>query len=288
MSDLSKEFSEFKLELTQQLNQNKHELQESFNQSSVDIRKEISLVRNHVINLLLKENKGLRERCKTLESRVVTNEKRLNKLEQNHRKSNFELDGIPANVRHEDLSKTVTDIVNTIVDEKVSVQDVEACHRLPSKRSPAPTIIRMKRNIIDDVWKNKKKLAEVAQKLNFPPNTKIYANPNMSPSMRSLHFHARKLKKDGKITDAWYSNAAVRIKHLDGTTARIEHEMDLYDQFQQYEFDFDTSLYDRVLNPDVEDYEHLYDYDDHRDNLTHSKSKMLDEILEKLKINSSA
>lgn len=288
MTDLSKELSEFKLELTQQLNENKRELKESFVQSSVDIRNEIAAVRNHVINLLLKENKVLRERCKTLESRVVTNEKRLNKLEQNHRKSNFELDGIPANVRHEDLPKTVMNIVNTIVDEKISVKDFEACHRLPSKRTPAPTIIRVKRNIIDDVWKNKKKLAEVAQKLNFPPTTKIFANPNMSPSMRSLHFHARKLKKDGKISDAWYSNAAVRIKHLDGTNGRIEHELDLYDLFQQYKFDFDTSLYDRVLNPDVEDYEHLYDYDDHRDNLAHSNTKLLDEILEKLKINSSA
>ena len=213
MTDLRKEFGELKLELTQQLNQTKVELQESFNKSSIDIRHEISVVRNHVINLLLKENKELRERCKTLESRVVSNEKRLNKLEQNHRKSNFELDGIPANIRQEDLAKTVTDIVNTIVDEKVSVKDVEACHRLPSKRSPAPTIVRMKINIIDDVWRNKKKLAEVSQKLNFPPNTKIFVNPNMSPSMRSLHFHARKLKKDGKISDAWYSNAAVRIKH---------------------------------------------------------------------------
>ena len=124
MTDISKQFSEFKLKLLQQLNENNRELKESFNQSSVDIRKEISAVRNHVINLLLKENKVLRERCKTLASRVVTNEKRLDKLEQNHRKSNLEFDGIPANVRQEDLPKTVTDIVNTIVDEKISVKDL--------------------------------------------------------------------------------------------------------------------------------------------------------------------
>ena len=82
--------------------------------------------------------------------------------------------------------------------------------------------------------------------------------------MRNLSFNARKLKKDCKIADTWYSNAAVKIKHLDGSFLKVEHEFELYRAFPNYEFSFDTSLYDRVLNSDLEDYEYLGEYDDPR------------------------
>ena len=260
MTDISKQLSD----LSAQLQQNKVELQESLKTTTHDIQQEILIVRNHVIGLLLKENRGLRERIQTLESRFITIEQKLNRIEQNGRKSNFEVDGIPTNIRQEHLASKVVDIVNTIADDKITLKDVEACHRLPSKHSPPPTIVRMKRNFIDDVMKNKKKLAGIDKKLNFPDGTRIFMNPNLSPSMRNLHFHARKLKKENRIADTWFSNAAVKIKHLDGSFLKVEHEFELYRAFPNYEFSFDTSLYDRVLNSDMEDWEYMGEYDDPR------------------------
>jgi hypothetical protein len=260
MTDISKQL----IELSTQLQQNKVDLQESLKTTSHDIRQEILVVRNHAIGVLLKENRGLRDRIRTLESRFITLDQKVNRIEQNGRKSNFEVDGIPTNVQQEHLASKVVDIVNSIADEKITVKDVEACHRLRSKQSPPPTIVRMKRNFIDDIMKNKKKLAGLDKNLNFPDGTKIFLNPNLSPSMRSLHFNARRLKKDNKIADTWFSNAAVKIRHLDGSFLKVEHEFELYTAFPNYEFSFDTSLYDRVLNSDMEDWEYMGEYDDPR------------------------
>ena len=284
MTELCKEMQSLKSDLLQQMTDNKTELQESFKSTSHDIREEILIVRNHVLNLLLKENRGLRQRVQTLESRVLDIEKAVIKSEQNGRKSNFELDGIPTNIRHDKLASTVTDIVNSVVDKKIDIADVEACHRLPGKKTPAPTIIRMKRNIIDEVWKNKKKLAGIDKKLDFPEGTKIFINHNLSSSMKSISFNARKLLSAGIIAETWFSNAAVRIKHLDGTVARIDHEMDLYSLFPSFNFSFDTSMYDRVLNTDIEDYDYLHDYDDPRASVewTPSGSGIIDEVLKKM------
>ena len=277
MTDIGEKLNGLKSDLLRQMNDNKTELQENLKSTSFNIQQEILVVRNHVLNLLLNENRGLRQRIQALESRVLAVEKAVIKSEQNGRKSNFEMDGIPANVTHDKLASTVTDIVNTIVDNKISVVDVEACHRLPSKKKPAPTIIRMKRNIIDDVFKNKKKLAGIDSKMNFPAGTKIFVNANLSASMKIISANARKLLKSGKIAETWFSNAAVRIKHHDGKIDRLDHEMDLYTLFPSFDFSFETSMYDRILNTDMEDW-------DYCDSVQWSESEqnVIDEALKKL------
>ena len=64
--------------------------------------------------------------------------------------------------------------------------------------------------------KNTKSLKDVAQRLNYPQDSKIYVNDNLSPNMRTIHFNARNMKKAGIIEDTWFSNAAVRLKLKNG------------------------------------------------------------------------
>ena len=134
----------------------KTELDETIKVSMNELREEIFGVRKHVLNLIVNENTGLRSRIQTLESRLLSMEMRMNSLEQNQRKSNIEFDGIPAHIPQENLAATVTNIVNSIVEEdnKITSKDVEAVHRLHSKRSPFPTIVRLKRNVIDNIRRN--------------------------------------------------------------------------------------------------------------------------------------
>ena len=191
-----------------------------------------------------------------------------NRIEQNNRKSNFELDGIPANVTQDQLAPTVVKIINSIVPDKLTLNDVEACHRLGSKKKPAPTIVRMKRNHVDMVRINRKKLHDVAEKVNLPVGTNIWVNYNLSPNMRVIDFNARKLVKDKVIAEAWFANAAVKIKCLNGKVLKIDHEKDLFDAFPTYEhFTFDTSFFESIADRDMERYDDLGDISNFDDEL---------------------
>ena len=139
----------------------------------------------------------------------------------------------------------MTNIVNSIVEEdnKISAKDVEAVHRLHSKRSPAPTIVRLKRNVIDNIRRNKKKLVGVDRNCDLPAGTKIFVNHNLSPSMKIIESNARKLKREGKILDVWFTNASVRIKKLDGSVVKVDHEFNLCEYFPDYHgFTFNTDF----------------------------------------------
>ena len=258
VESLSNDISNLKTTLLDQLNVKSNDitnkvtaLEDVVSKSTKELNDAIFHVRNHVLSILREENVTLRNRVYTLEARLIKVEKQLNRVEQNNRKSNFELDGIPQSVGQDELAPTVVNIVNAISEKKIELNDVEAVHRLYSKRNPQPVIVRMKRNFIDSVHKNKKKLKDVAGTLNLS-GTGIFVNHNMSPSMKSIQFNARNLLKDGLISDVWFSNMAVKIKCLNGKVMQLNHEIDLYEAFPCYEgFSFDSSLYDRVMNNDL-------------------------------------
>ena len=182
--------------------------------------------------------------------------RQLNQVEQNHRKSNIEINGIPDDVDNESLKAAVVRIVNYVTDGNFTTGDVEACHRLGARFSPKPTIVRMRRNILETVKTNSKKLKNVDVALNFRKGTRIFIQDNQSPTMKKLAFNARCLKDEGVIQDTWFSNAAVRIKAA-GKVHKVTHEMDLIKIAPKYgDFSFNTTFGCRVLyeNPDFMDF----------------------------------
>ena len=215
----------------------------------------------HIANLV-EHNKSLQWKNYVLEARVTEVEDRLarverqlNEVEGNNRKSNIEIDGIPHEVDDGSLKTAVLRIMNFVTEENYSLNDIEACHRLGGGPFPKPTIVRLKRNVIDKLKRNSKKLKDSATALNFRPGTKIFIKDNQSPTMRILAKNARALKEDGVIEDTWFSNAAVRVK-MNGKTHKITHESDLIKLAPEYEhFSFDTTFGCRVLyeNPEFMD-----------------------------------
>ena len=204
-----------------------------------------------VLNLLREENVCLRDRVRTLEDRLLKVERQVNRVEQNGRKNNIEFDGIPQSVSQDKLAQTVVNIVNDVSDVKIGVNDVEAVHRIHSKKDPKPVIVRMKRNIIDSVRGNKKKLRDIDNRLNLRGGG-IFLNHNLSPNMKAIEHNARKLLKDGWINGCWFSNASVRVKCLNGKTLSLDHEIDLFEAFPDYnDYSFDSNFYDKVLNNDL-------------------------------------
>ena len=217
--------------------------------------------RQFVISEIFRENRDLRSHVKTLEERLLKLEKQVNNTEQNNRKNNIEVDGIPSFVTDEDLRGVVATLFNHIAESDITIGDIEVAHRLYSKSSPKPTIVRLKRNIIEELKSKeaRRKLKDIAAKMNFPRGTQIFLNDNQSPSMRSLSYNARLLKSNNIIFDTWFSNAAIRIKRTPtAKPIKVTHEKDLVDAFPEFEhFTFDMNFYRRL-----QDEENINQYDD--------------------------
>ena len=239
--------------LDNNINANKASLEDSITRSTAKITSDIAHIRGHIIGKLVEENLSLRSRVRTLEQRMLALEQTTNRMDQNHRKNNIELDGIPSSIKDDDLKQNVVAIFNDITKENITEKDLEACHRLASKKSPKPTIVRASRNLLDKVRRNKKSLKDIATRMNFPQGTHIYVNDNLSPNMRSIHYNARMMKKAGLINDTWFGNAAVRIKLKNDELVVVTHESQLYETCPLFKgFSFDTEFCDRILDDDLE------------------------------------
>ena len=255
--ETSDRFTQLEHNLEQLINRRFDTLQ----QSNAHINTTLSS-RKVVVDELTRENHALQQHVKTLEGRLLKLERQVNNTEQNNRKNNIEIDGIPASVNDDDLREVVAILLNHITESDIMTSDIEAAHRLPSKTSPKPTIVRMKRNLIEEA-KSKEartKLKDIAVKMNFPRGTRIYVNDNQSPNMRSLAYNARLLKNAGLITETWFSNAAVRIKRSpQSKTIKITHEKDLVDEFPTFDdFTFDMKFYRKIQDDeDIDRYDNL-------------------------------
>lgn len=238
---------------------------DSLEQSNIQINAQL-LTRKTTVDIITQENRQLQKRVKTLEQRLITLEKQFNNTDQNHRKNNVEIDGVPSSVGDDDLRAVVATLINHVVDSDVAVDDIEVAHRLFSKSTPKPTIVRLKRNIIQELRSKeaKTKLKAVADRMGFPRGTKIYVNDNLSPNMRSLAYNARVLKSHKLIAETWFSNAAVRIKRSPTSKPiKVTHEKDLVDLFPDFEyFTFDMDFHRQIAeNEDVERYDSLWGAD---------------------------
>ena len=164
--------------------------------------------------------------------------------QQNSRKFNLELDGIPTEVGDEpaDLEKTVIKLLEKM-DVPCESKDIEAVHRLPSKTGVIKgTIIRFhRRKMRDDVLKNKMKLKKLKDwQLDIPGLTDesaIYAKPNLCPYYKMLAFNCRVLKKSDMISGTSVDDdGIVKIKTHDNQTEKIQHETKLRRMFPQFRF----------------------------------------------------
>ena len=246
-------------------------LTQTIDANSKSVKDDLLGIRSAIINNLLQENRKIRSKNYELENRVVVLEDRLadvekqvNQTEQNNRKNNIEIEGIPDNIRLDALPEVIVKIVNFLTDENISVSDVEDCHRLRSRIKPKPTIVRMKRNILMKVKKNAKNLKGIDTALDFPRGTQLFIRDNQSPNMKSLAYNARLLKQNGLIEDTWFWNAAVHIKTADEQYHKITHETDLHRLFKDFkDFTFDRDFCSRILyeNPDFHELKKLDDLD---------------------------
>ena len=166
--------------------------------------------------------------------RVVQLEKVCHSGLQHNRGWNVEIDGIPANVGDDpyQLEIAVIEICNKI-NVGVNRYDIDTVHRLPSERSPKPTIVRFStRKVVRDLHDNKKLLKDLNDlNLEIPglnANSKIFIRASQSPYVKNLAYNCRQLKRSNKIAQVITGkDGRLTIKTLDGDFLKIGHEHDL-------------------------------------------------------------
>ena len=228
----------------------------------------IRAIRVNVVNRLMNDNQKLRTRVRTLEQRLAKVERQCNQIESNNRKNNVELDGIPESVSDNELKGKVAQILNSTVDDvTITESDIEACHRLQTKKRPRPTIVRARRDLLDKVKSNKKSLATtVTGVCGYPAGTNIFLNDNLSPNMRKLAYNARVLVAEGFAQSTWFSNACVRVKTNEGKVVVVTHECDLFKNFPVCQkLTYDVNFCNRIEAQDIEEYDDLDGWWDHED-----------------------
>ena len=108
---------------------------------------------------------------------------------------------------------------------KVKPLDIEACHRVPSKRkdNKKPLIVRfVNRKIRDNVFKARTKLKSRKD------GGKIYINEHLSPHNRYLFNLALKRKKEKGYRFLWTKNGTVFLKEDEGSEVlKVVNENDL-------------------------------------------------------------
>ena len=109
-------------------------------------------------------------------------ERQVNNIDQNNRKNNIEINDIPSLVYDNQLREVVADLLNRTTDQPICTNDVEAIHRLFSKCEPKPTIMRMQRNLLEEIMSKmaKAKLKGFGISMECSNGTKIYINDHLS------------------------------------------------------------------------------------------------------------
>ena len=239
-SDLEKIESQFDADIAE-LKHDNHFLKETIGENKKFVEKKCGDVENELLTL----HKIVAEQKK----KFVSLEKSSHRNQQHGRGWNVEIDGIPANVG--DDPKQLEDAVLKIcyaLNVDIEDYEIDKVHRLPSKQSPKPTIVRfMTRKTVELLHENKRKLKDLGDlDIEIPglnQDSRIYIRPSLSPYFSNLAYNCRLLKKNNLVTRAKTGNSGkLSVQKIDGSFIKIEHETDLTTNFPAFGFNFD---YDR-------------------------------------------
>ena len=180
---------------------------------------------------------------------IVSLEKSTHNGLQHGRAWNIEIDGIPAAIGdHPDqLEEAALKIIRGI---NVDIEDyeIDTIHRLPSKQSPKPTIIRfVSRKTSRAVHENKHKLRHLKDLdldiAGLREDSKIFIRASQCPYYRTLGYNCRLLKRSNLISKIFTSKEGkLSIKTLDNTKVNISHATDLtglFPDFPKFNFSYD-------------------------------------------------
>ena len=169
---------------------------------------------------------------------------------QHGRSFNVEIDGIPVNVGDdpEQLEVAALKIFHAI-NADVSEHDIDTIHRLPSKYSPKPTIIRfVSRKTVREIHDNKSKLRDLRfLDIDIPGLTDqspLYIRASQCSFYKNLAFNCRLLKRSGEISKIYtFVDGKLSILKPDSRDwIKVDNQSTLtsnFPNFQGFKFNYD-------------------------------------------------
>lgn len=179
-------------------------------------------------DVMKKENAELRLKCGESENLIRELHQRLVQCEQYSRQSNVEIRGLV-----ETNGENVADLVRKIGDavgEAVRGDEIEACHRVPTREAGKSTVIvqfksRQKRDALLEMARKKRvKNSQVG----IQSEEQIYLNDHLCPALKRLLSLALARKREFKWRFVWTRNGKIFArKMVSANLVRIESENDL-------------------------------------------------------------
>ena len=116
--------------------------------------------------------------------------------------------------------------------------DIEGCHRLPSRYAPKPVIVRFAHRKMRDTAIENKRNITLDNLKSIDINNNVYVNENFAPYIKRLQYLARKLKRDHQISQISTTNGStVKVKMKDENKwIKINHETDFIKFFPSFSF----------------------------------------------------
>ena len=224
--------------LTESINNLRVTIETRFNNidgNLTQVNNDLLHIKEHLIQKLLDENASLRSKVSKLEGDLQQNL-------QKQRENNIEISGIPTEVNDEELETTAISIL-TAIDCHVQPNDIQACHRLPSKRGEKKTIMKfVNRKNAEMALQNRKRLMELQTKdlgEKFNGEEKIFINENLTPYFANLAWKCRLLKRKGWLSGLKVFGGTIKISTGDSNEFyKIRSDEDLVDFFPDADLSF--------------------------------------------------
>ena len=138
--------------------------------------------------------------------RIVSLEKSCHRGLQHGRSFDIEIDGIPVNIGDEpDQLEAAALKIFTAINVEVLEYDIDTIHRMKSRTTPKPTIVRfVSRKVVRRIHENKHKLRNLAELdvniAGLTEDSKIFIRASQCPYYKNLAYNCRLLKREGHIS----------------------------------------------------------------------------------------
>ena len=135
----------------------------------------------------------------------------ISSIDQYSRRNNTEIQGIPKNVKYEELESKVIDIFSAL-NISITSKDVEHCHSLG--KDGKSTVVRfVNRKHCYQALNTKIDLRKIGNfSLAFHPDVKLYLSDNLIPYNQYLGWKCRELKRTSLIHSSWSSRGIIKLK----------------------------------------------------------------------------
>ncbi|XKL69204.1 hypothetical protein PGB90_006973 [Kerria lacca] len=159
---------------------------------------------------LKQEQNEIQEEVDAMGKDLHSTNRRLNDLEQQSRKNNIIINGVPES-KDENVYEIIEKI-GTALEESLEKNDIAIAHRIPSRRGTAPIIVRFNNWEKKTTLIRKSKIVQLtSEKINLNPTQPIYIRDHLTNYSRMLLEEAKNLKNEKKVQFAWYKSGIVFV-----------------------------------------------------------------------------